>query len=170
MKNIYLTTIIFLGSAAFAQDVQFDYDRSANFSVYKTYRWIDRVPVLPGDQLLDKDIKTAVDGQLTAKGLRRVDTGGDLHVSYQAGISREKELNNTGAGPLWLGDGHVTTSTIEIGKLVIELFDPASTQLVWRGAAAKTLNIEKDPEKNYRNLEKATAKLLKNYPPASGKR
>jgi hypothetical protein len=54
--------------------------------------------------------------------------------------------------------------------LTIGLFDPASKQLVWRGAASKTLNLSKDPDKNYRDLEKAMAKLFRNYPPAPGKR
>jgi hypothetical protein len=42
---------------------------------------------------------------------------------------------------------------------------------VWRGSASKTLNIQRDPDKNYRNLEKAVAKLFKNssFPPGSGK-
>ena len=69
-----------------------------------------------------------------------------------------------------LGDIHGTTSTIEIGTLTIGLFDPATKQLVWRGSASKTLDIKKDPDKNYRNLEKAMAKLFKNYPPGTGKR
>ena len=34
----------------------------------------------------------------------------------------------------------------------------------WRGSAAKTLNISKDPDKNYHTLEKAMAKLFRNYP------
>ena len=68
------------------------------------------------------------------------------------------------------GDTRITSSTIEIGKLVIGLFDPATKQLVWRGSASKTLDVKKDPDKNYRNLEKATAKLFKNYPPRSAKR
>jgi hypothetical protein len=49
-------------------------------------------------------------------------------------------------------------------------FDPASKQLVWRGAASKTLNISKAPDKNYRTLAKAMAKLFRNYPPGMGKR
>jgi len=69
-----------------------------------------------------------------------------------------------------LGNSRVTTSAIDIGKLVIGLFDPATKQLVWRGSASKTLNISKDPDKNYRTLEKALAKLFRNYPPGMGKR
>jgi hypothetical protein len=87
-----------LGVAAFAQDVQFDYDRSANFNAYKTYQWVDYKTVQVGDELLDLDIKRAVDEQLAGKGLRRVEIGGDLLVGYQAGISQEKEFDSLGAG------------------------------------------------------------------------
>ena len=178
MKLIGLTAIAFLGVSAFAQDVHYDYDRSARFNDYKTYQWVDYKPVAPGDQLLDQDIKRAVDEQLAGKGLRRVESGGDLLVGYQAGVSQEKEFNAIGssgwgpwAGPYGMGDwGRVTTSTIDVGKLTVGLFDPATKQLVWRGAASKTLNISMDPDKNYRNLEKAMAKLFRNYPPGAGKK
>ena len=66
-----------------------------------------------------------------------------------------------------MGDTRVTTSSIEVGKLVIGMFDPDAGVLVFRGSAAKTLDIKKDPDKNYRNLEKAIAKVFKNYPPAT---
>ena len=78
MKLINLTALMCLGVAAFAQDVQFDYNRSANFNAYKTYQWVDYKRVEVGDQLLDQDIKRAVDEQLAGKGLRRVESGGDL--------------------------------------------------------------------------------------------
>lgn len=159
--------------AAFAQDVQFDYDRSANFNAYKTYQWIDYKGVQVRDQLLDQDIKRAVDAQLTGKGLRRVENGGDLLVGYQSAISQEKQFDSLGWGgpPLWApwGNTRVTSSTIELGKLVIGIFGPAIKQLVWRGSASKTLDIKRDPDKNYRNLEKAMAKLFRNYPPGASK-
>ena len=172
-----LTALLCLGVAAFAQDVHFDYDRSANFSAYKTYQWVDYKPVDVGDQLLDQDIKRAVDAQLAGKGLGRVESGGDLYVGYKTAISREKQLigfgwGGWGGGPWGWGNGgnfQVNSSTIDIGTLVVGLFDPATKQLVWRGSASKTLDIKKDPEKNYRNLEKAMAKLFKNYPPGAGK-
>jgi hypothetical protein len=179
MKLINLTALVCVGFAAFAQEVQFDYDRSANFSAYKTYQWVDYNPADVGNQLLDKDIKRAVDAQLAGKGLRRVESGGDLLVGYQAAISHEKQFDSLGSGwgggPWWVpggnnwGNTRVTSSTIDVGRLAIGLFDPATKQLVWRGAASKTLDIKKDPDQNYRNLEKAMAKLFKNYPPGVGK-
>ena len=175
MKLINLTALVCVGFAAFAQEVQFDYDRSANFSAYKTYQWVDYNAVYVGNQLLDKDIKRAVDAQLAGKGLRRVENGGDLLVGYQAAISHEKQFDSlgsgAGSGPWWgnWDNTRVTSSTIDVGKLAIGLFDPASKQLVWRGAASKTLDIKKDPDQNYRNLEKAMARLFRNYPPGVGK-
>ena len=172
MRIISLAALACLGVSAVAQEVHFDYNRSANFSAYKTYHWVDFKEVEVGDQILDQDIKRAVDAQLAGKGLRRVESGGDVIVGYQAGVSHEKEFNSLGGwgglgwgGGPWGGNSRVTSSTIDVGKLTIGLFDPATKQLVWRGSASKTLDIKKDPDKNYRALEKAMAKLFKNYPP-----
>jgi hypothetical protein len=166
MKLISLTGLLFLGIAAPAQEVHFDYDRSTNFSAFQTYQWVDSNSRAT-NQLMDLNIKRAVDSQLAGKGLRRVDSGGDLQVSYQAALDQEKQFDGFGTGPRWYGTARVTSSTIDIGKVGISLFDPAKKQLVWQGAASKTLNIKKDPEKNYRDLEKTMAKLFKNYPPAA---
>jgi len=42
-------------------------------------------------------------------------------------------------------------------------------RLVWRGTATKTLEPSKDPQKNQEKLNKAVAKLLKDFPPKSKK-
>lgn len=174
--------IVFLTSL-YAQDVHYNYDHSANFGAYKTYQWVD----LPGpggavpDQLIDQSIKRAVDEQLQQKGLARVEKGADLHVGYHAIIREEKNINlsafGDGGGPWgwggWGGfnSGTVTgqTSTIPVGTLLVDLYDPARKQLVWRGDGTKTIDLKKDPDKNYRALQKSLAKLFKNYPPQAGK-
>lgn len=167
MNHKTLVGMLCLGLAALAQDVQFDYDRSANFAGYKTYQWVDAPSGQASNQLMDQNIKRAVDSQLMLKGLRPVQSGGDLRVAYQVAIDQEKQFDAFGTGPRWIGMQRVNTSTIEVGKLVVNLIDPATNQLVWRGSASKTLDIKKDPEKNFANLQKAVAKMLKNYPPGS---
>jgi len=182
---VKFTTILFAGFllmsvSAYAQDVHYNYDRGANFASYKTYQWVD----LPGrvpDQLIDHDIKRAIDEQLAQKGLTKVEKDGDLCVGYQAVVELEKGINlsawGTRGGPGgWGGlggfdSGTVTgqTSTIPLGMLLVNLYDPAKKQLIWRGDASKTLDLKKDPDKNYRNLQKAMTKLFKNYPPRAGK-
>jgi hypothetical protein len=132
------------------------------------------------DQLLDQDIKRAVNEQLAQKGFSKVYKGGDLLVGYQAHVREEKSINLWGSGgnglwgggPGW-GGGFSSvqgqTSTIPIGSLVVGLYDPARKQLIWRGDASKTVDLKKDPNKNYQTLQKAMAKLFKNYPPQPNK-
>jgi hypothetical protein len=135
---------------------------------------------VPDDQLLDQDIKRSVDAQLAEKGLTKVDKGGDLLVGYQAAVREEKSINLWGSGTNgWWGGGPYwasgfssvqgQTSTIPIGTVVVGLYDPARKQLIWRGDASKTVELKKDPNKNYGNLQKAMVKLFKNYPPQPGK-
>ena len=53
------------------------------------------------------------------------------------------------------------TSTIPVGTLVVGLYDPAKRQVIWRGDATKTVDLKKDPNKNYQTLQKAMTKLFK---------
>lgn len=46
-----------------------------------------------------------------------------------------------------------------------KLYDPASKNLIWRGAAAETLNPGDNEQKNMEKLNKGVAKLLKHFPP-----
>jgi hypothetical protein len=67
----------------------------------------------------------------------------------------------------WGGDRTVRgqTSTIPVGILLMDVYDVERKQLVWRGDAMKVIDLKKEPEKNYRNLQKVMARLFKNYPP-----
>jgi len=127
------------------------------------------------DPLIDQDIKRAIDGQLVQKGLMRVEENADLLVSYHAAFNEEKSLNLSGMGwggrgpGMWDGSVQGQTSTIPIGTLVVDIYDPARKQLIWRGDASKTIDLKKDPDKNYKNLQKAMAKLFENYPPKQKK-
>jgi hypothetical protein len=57
------------------------------------------------------------------------------------------------------------TSTIYIGQLAVDFYATSAKNLVWRGVASKTIDTEAKPEKQQKNLGKAVAKLLKNFPP-----
>jgi len=173
---MFLAVFLFMAAGAYGQDVHYNYDRSANFAAYRTYQWVD----IPGgkvpDSLIDRDIQRAVDEQLAQKGLTRVEENADLYIGYQVVIDLEKSVDlwSTGAGPGgWDGWGDRSvrgqTSTVPVGILLVDVYDVGKKQLVWRGDAVKTIDLKTDPDKNYKNLQKAMAKLFKNYPPKSGK-
>ena len=167
-----LAAFLLMAACAYGQDVHYNFDQSANFTTYKTYQWVD----IPGgsvpDQLVHQAIKRATEEQLALKGLTKVENNADLYIGYQVVINLEKSVSLWGDGPGWW-DGpwggarsmQGQTSTIPVGILVMDVYDVARKQLVWRGDAIKTVDLKKEPEKNYRNLQKVMAKLFKNYPP-----
>jgi hypothetical protein len=171
-----LAVFLFMAAGAYGQDVHYNYDRSANFAAYRTYQWVD----IPGgkvpDSLIDRDIRQAIDEQLAQKGLTKVEENADLYIGYQVVIDLERSIDlwSTGMGrggwDGW-GDHRVQgqTSTVPVGILLMDLYDVAKKQLVWRGDAVKTIDLKTDPDKNYKNLQKAMAKLFKNYPPKPSK-
>jgi Domain of unknown function (DUF4136) len=161
-----------------AQDVGYNAMPGADFNKYKTYKWVKIEGAQYPDQITDAQIKSSIDGQLASKGLTKTeDDAADLYVGYQVAIDKEKQWNayGTGGGPGWgWGGGYgaygggmttATSSTITIGTLGLDVYDPAVKQLVWRGRASKTIDPNAKPEKRQKNLDKAMKKLLKNYPP-----
>lgn len=74
MKNIVLLSIaLFLlaASTAVAQDVRYNFDQNKDFSIFKTYKWVPIKDAAKVNDLLDKQIKDAVDAELAKKGLNQ---------------------------------------------------------------------------------------------------
>jgi len=182
MKRLLtLSMLLFVagaGSAA-AQDVRYNFDKSANFGGFKTYKWVVIKGATQLSDLGDKQVKAAVDAELVKKGLSRTDAeSADLYIGYQAGIGQEKEYTSfdsgwgygPGYGRGWYGGGGGmttgSTSTIYIGQLALDMYASSPKTLVFRTVASKTLDTEAKPEKQQKNLAKAVTKMLKNYPPA----
>src|ERR1700735_4415561 len=94
-------------TASFAQQqVKTDYDRSADFSKYKTYSWEN---VHTENALWVDRIKAAVNSALAAKGWTQVDSGGDVSIMAMEMSQSHQTLNtyydNFGGGWGWRGRG-----------------------------------------------------------------
>ena len=150
------------------QDVRTNYMPGTDFSKYHTYKWVPVEGASHPNQIVDAEIKQSIDAQLTAKGLTKA-TGGkaDLYVGYQTAVDQQKQWNAYGEGGRWFGGGMATVNsqTIDVGTLIVDMYDPATKQLVWTGQATKTLDPSNNQQKNEKNLDKAMTKLFKTFPP-----
>jgi hypothetical protein len=159
------TAALLLSTNAWAQDVTYDYDKSANFSALKTYAWAPDGNIQ--DELTHKRIVAAVDAQLAAKGLRRVEAGAtpDVIIAYRAGVHRDLQVNGYGAYRLnrW---SSARVEQVPVGALMVEMLDAKTKDVLWRGVATKDLDVHASPEKREKNINKAAQKLFKNYPPS----
>src|SRR5271167_2560542 len=126
--------ILLAASGAWAQKITVEFDKSADFSRYKTFAIRDgqlnsRNPAL-NSELVKKQIEADIQNDLTAKGLMMATSGpADLNVRYTFGAARKTEIEAYPAG--WYGRGtrYVRVPYSE-GTLVIDMRDPTTRSLV----------------------------------------
>ncbi|MBX6363001.1 MAG: DUF4136 domain-containing protein [Gemmatimonadetes bacterium] len=140
---------------------------SIDFSRYHTYSWREGTP--PPSKLTDMRIMASVEKQLADRGLRRVDHGGDLAVTYH--LSTEKRLDITTYdyvnGPYWnyyWGPGGTQTVVKEVreGTLVVDLIDRKRNELVWRGIGMDRL--PDNPRHVAKRVDDVTEQMFDQFP------
>jgi len=158
---------LLFAAAVFGQHVKTDYDRTTDFSQYKTYSW---EKVQTQDPLWVDRIKSAVNAEMSTKGFVEVASGGDVSVIAVEMTTTQRSLNTfyDGLGGGWrfgggFGDATTTVDTYKVGTLVVDLFDAKTKKLMWRGSASDTLSDKSD--KNIKNLDKGVQKLFDHFPP-----
>jgi hypothetical protein len=168
-----LALFVLVVTVSAAQDVTYNFDQGADFSKFKTYKWVSIKNAQQVDELTARQITAAIDAALAKKGLTKTDAdNADLYIAYQTAIGSQTQWNayssGWGYGPYWggrTGMATATSETILVGQLDLDMYDSANKRLVWRGKVSKTLDPTAKPDKRQKNLDKAIDKLLKNYPP-----
>jgi hypothetical protein len=162
---------LLFATASFAQQVKTDFDRSTDFSQYKTYSW---EKVHTQNPLWVDRIKAAVNSALEAKGWMQAESGGNVSIMAMEMNQSHQTLNtyydSFGGGWGWrggfgdsFGDSTTTESTYKVGTLVVDLYDSNTKKLIWRGSASDTLSGKAD--KNIKNLDRGVEKMFDHFPP-----
>ena len=164
MKKVLIFTL--LGAAsAWAQKITVESDQAADFTKYKTFAIRDgqlnsKNPAL-NSELVKKRIEADIERALSARGLEWTSGPSDLNVRYHFGSARKAELESYPAG--WRGWGtRVVRVPYTEGTLVIDLRDPKTRSLVWRGIASEE---KSDGTKIEGKLDDMVRKAIEKYPP-----
>ena len=161
--------LVLAAGIASAQDIKTNYMPGTDFSKYHTYKWVSIDNTEQADPIVVQQIKDAIDSQLTSKGMTKTEADtADMYVGIQTSIQQQQQWNAYGTGGGWRfggGMASATSSTIQIGTLGVDFYDPSTKQLIWRGQATKTLNPSKNAQTNQNRVNQAVAKLLKSFPP-----
>jgi hypothetical protein len=169
MRTLSLAALVGLAACS-TLSVHTDYDPAAPFHNYRTYSWHDDAPV--ANQLLDRRIVAAVDKELTAKGLKRVDSGGDVFATYHGAVDKRMDISTVGYGyGGWYGpyggvsSTHTSVNEIPTGTLIVDLVDAKSNQMVWRGTAEDDLRSSSSPEQAQQRVDDAVKEMFHKFPP-----
>jgi hypothetical protein len=79
-----------------AQKTSFDFDKSADFSKFKTDAFKDGTKV--GDPLIDKRIVTALETELASKGLTLNDAKPDVVIVYHVAFYKKQDITAYSSG------------------------------------------------------------------------
>ena len=148
-----------------AQKVDIDFDESADFSKYKTFRIGDgqiksKSPALNSD-LTRKKIETEVRKRLIERGLSESSGKPDLNVMFWLGSLPRSEVDAFPAGRYGRGTRRTVTTFTE-GTLVIDLRDTSKRELVWRAVA---MEDKDNPSKIVDRIDEMVKKSIEKYPP-----
>ena len=163
---VKILVLSLLGAAAvFGQKITTEFDQAADFTRYKTFAIRDgqlnsRNPAL-NSELVKKQIENDIVRDLSARGLEVTTGQADLNVRYRFGSARKAELESYPAGWRGLGTRVVRVPYTE-GTLVIDLRDPSTRSLVWRGIASEE---KSDGAKIEGKLDAMVRKAIEKYPP-----
>jgi hypothetical protein len=170
---LLLVPLVILCTAAHAQKISVKYDKTVDFSRFKTYA-IDPVENSPRP-MLRLMIQAAVQDDLGKRGLTKVDSNPDLYVQMYGAVDTDFTAHYHdpiygGAIPplnagitLWHNiPGTVTTVVIPKGTLVIDILDANKKELVWRGIAKQKLSDQK--EKLVDQVNTAVEKMFTQFP------
>ena len=154
---------------ACAPNVVVDYDKSADFSGYRTYGWGDGTPAKNPD--LDRLIVEGIDEQMARKGFKKTDGDPDLRVTYHAATHEEIDYKGStyggGYGPAY-GSNESTSSMdvpmkVRVGTIVVDMYDPKKLRNVWHGVGSDL--VMDDPAKTSEEIKKGAVKMFEKFPP-----
>ncbi len=184
MKTIKVLPLLLLAFLVSCQAVHInsDYDKTANFSEYKTYAFlksgIDKVAISDLDK---KRIMKSIDEEMTAKGFLKSESP-DLLINISTKEREQVNVNqfNNGWGfggfggwgfgwnPMFWGGGMNSVSTFAEGTLLIDLIDTKKKELIWQGEGVG--HLTQNTDKKDENIKGFVTRILSQYPPVLNKK
>jgi hypothetical protein len=179
-----------LAGCATAPDVRVDYDRSTDFTRYKTFAFANPLGTDRGgyQSLVSQQLKAATQRELEARGLRLDTNAPQLLVNFNALLSEKLRVTTTPTTSVSVGFGRgyygyragmygtwpmyadrTTVTPYNEGTLNIDVADTARKQLVWEGVVTDSVT-QKTLDNLQPTIDAAVAAAFAKYPvPAAAK-
>lgn len=151
--------------------VNYDYDKTTNFTNYKTYQYYANMET--GLSELDtKRLLDAIDAKMQAKGFS-ISENPDFFIDIKSAEYQEPQRQTVGVGVG--GGGRNVGGGISIGlpigqanvnrQITIDFVDESKKQLFWQAISESSFNPKATPEKREARLNTIVEKVLSGYPP-----
>jgi len=136
-----LSSVLLMGGCT---TYKYAFDMKTSFSEQKTYAWAPATSANQTGHLLESNVQVLADQLLAQKGFKKSSEKADLEVmiGFVSSSYREKDI-------------------YQIEQLNLSFYKIEKRELVWRGTAFGTINVEAASD----DLKKAVEGILSNFPP-----
>ena len=174
MKPIKAILIIILMGACSPQiRVYTDHDPDYQVSSLASFDWAQKTNIeansnpLYYNELTDKRIKKAVMEQLTSQGYMHAEGNPDFIIHYHIIVDDQSVVTTEPYGyyygPYWMRlRTHVYA--YREGTLIIDIMDPVTNHLIWRGSAVAGLDGVYTADEREELIKRAVEKIFKHFP------
>ena len=151
--------------------VNYDYDKTTNFTNYKTYQYYADMET--GLSELDtKRLLNAIDAKMEVKGFS-ISENPDFFIDIKSAEYQAPQRQRVGVGVG--GGGRNVGGGISIGlpigqanvnrQITIDFVDESKKQLFWQAISEASFNPKANPEKRETRLTAIVEKVFLKYPP-----
>jgi hypothetical protein len=166
-------------------DITVEYDKKFAFTGLKTWAWhpegkgkvllaltAENDPQRVADRV-DPVIIPALERELGTRGLTMAAANPDFYVHYYVLGTLQNSSQVAGqflpATPEWgippFLASTTATRTYPMGTLIVDVTSTAQQRLVWRGTAARKIQIDRPDAERRKVLDDAIRELVKKFPP-----
>lgn len=174
-KSVFLSLMLGLTCffSAAQSKVSYDYDQEYSFATIKTFAFAEEVADAPVNDIVRKQILSAIEAQLLERGFTISDEP-DVLVDFNVKVE-EKQSESTVTdfyGPRYyryywgpsFSTSRVIVSDYLEGTLFVDIIDAKEEQLIWQGRAIGVVVDYKTSEKREKKIAKAMQKVFKRLP------
>jgi Domain of unknown function (DUF4136) len=175
-----------LTACASGPDLRSDYDRSADFTQYRTFGFVDKTGADGAgySSLVSSHFKTAITREMQSRGYVLNQASPDLLVNFSVSSRTQTDVQSTpSAAPMGMGYygyrggmyapwpaygvNDVQTVHYKVGTANIDVVDAKRKQMVWEGVAEGRLK-ESSLQNPGPAIDSAVAQIFASYPSRAG--
>lgn len=170
MKRVALLLVVAVVLGACGVPVAVESDPGQRRPGWKTWSWLSRPPVAQGDTTyaaIDARVRSSLERELAARGFRRVEREKpDFLITYYAAVEkpiRAESVAYAAGGPSQGRAGVDASGAYPQGTLIVDVLDPRTGKLVWRGAGSKVIQPEQDAEQRSARIDDAASAMASEF-------
>jgi hypothetical protein len=169
---IIAATSIWLAAGCATMNVNSYAERGADLRQYRTYNWgppdtwSTGDPRLDNNRFFDERVRAEVEEQLARRGFEKsAAEQSDLLVHYHASVSQEIDIRQLDPSISYCADRDCEPCIYDKGTLFVDLVDPRTDKLIWRGWAEGSVDGVIDNQAWMESrIDEAVAKILARLP------